>query len=176
MSAKEELLFFADNTVVFTVRTNSTHQQISRAKRILLADDDPNGVELVLAVLEPLDLANSVETVEDGEAALDYVYRRNNFADREPGNPALILLDLKMPKVTGLEVLQVIKADSDLSSIPVVVLTSSREASDLAASYKLGVNAYVVKPVDYSQFVNAVKEIGVFWATVNEPPPGTIEN
>jgi CheY-like chemotaxis protein len=149
------------------------HHSYTRSKPILLADDDPGGVELVLAALAELDLASSIEVVEDGEAALDYIYQRNSFAGRGPGNPALILLDLKMPKVTGLDVLRTIKADHKTASIPVVVLTSSREESDLATCYRLGANAYVVKPVDYSEFHKAVTELGTFWARLNEPPPGT---
>jgi CheY-like chemotaxis protein len=144
------------------------------SKRILLADDDPNGVELVLAALKQLSLAETVQTVEDGEAALDYIYRRNEFADRAPVNPSLILLDLKMPKVGGLDVLRVIKSDKKVSSIPVVVLTSSREESDVATSYELGVNAYVVKPVDFAELQQAVKELGNFWARINIPPPGSV--
>jgi CheY-like chemotaxis protein len=145
-----------------------------QSKRILLADDDPNGVELVLAALRQLHLADAVQTVEDGEAALDYIYRRNEFADRSPVNPSLILLDLKMPKLGGLDVLRVIKSDKAVSSIPVVVLTSSREESDVSMSYQLGVNAYVVKPVDFAELQQAVKELGAFWARVNEPPPGSV--
>ena len=146
----------------------------SQSKRILLADDDPNGVELVLAALRQLHLSDAVQTVEDGEAALDYIYRRGEFADRSPVNPSLILLDLKMPKLGGLDVLRIIKSDKSVSSIPVVVLTSSREESDVSMSYQLGVNAYVVKPVDFAELQQAVKELGAFWARVNEPPPGSV--
>jgi DNA-binding response OmpR family regulator len=110
----------------------------------------------------------------DGEEALDYLYRRGSFATRENGNPAVLLLDLKLPKVDGLEVLQQIKSHDQLRLIPVVVLTSSREETDMVASYQLGVNAYVVKPVDFHEFVNAIKELGIFWAIINEPPPGSI--
>ena len=152
---------------------NDYNQSQMRSKPILLADDDASGVELVLAALEKLDLARSVEVVEDGEAALDYVFQRNSYENRSPGNPLLILLDLKMPKVTGFEVLRAIKTDRNTGSIPVVVLTSSREESDLAACYALGANAYVVKPVDYTEFQKTVVELGVFWTRLNEPPPNT---
>lgn len=140
-------------------------------KRILLVEDNPNDAELTLEALAEHNLANGVELVKDGEAALDYLYRRGSFAGRDNVHPAVVLLDLKLPKVDGLEVLRVIKSDEKLKSIPVVVLTSSREERDLIESYRLGVNAYVVKPVNFSDFINAVKELGIFWAIVNEPPP-----
>ena len=143
--------------------------------RILLVEDDPKDVELTLTALEEYYLANEVVVTHDGEEALDYLYRRGSFATRANGNPAVLLLDLKLPKVDGLEVLQQIKSDSQLRLIPVVVLTSSREERDMVASYKLGVNAYVVKPVDFHEFVNAIRELGVFWAIINEPPPGSIK-
>jgi CheY-like chemotaxis protein len=143
-------------------------------QRILLVEDDPRDVELSLTALEEHNLANEVEVVNDGEQALDYLFRRGRFRDREQGNPAVLLLDLKLPKVDGLEVLQQVRAEPTLKLIPVVVLTSSREERDMVASYRLGVNAYVVKPVDFHAFVNAVKELGVFWAVINEPPPGSI--
>ena len=142
-------------------------------KRILLAEDSVKDVELTLTALEEKHLANKVDVVRDGEEALDYLYRRGPFQSRPDGNPAVVLLDIKMPKVDGLEVLRQIKSDERLKTIPVVVLTSSREERDLAESYKLGVNAYVVKPVDFSQFVDAVKEVGAFWAVINEQPPET---
>ena len=142
-------------------------------KRILLAEDSAKDVELTLSALEEKHLANKVDVVRDGEEALDYLYRRGPFQSRPDGNPAVVLLDIKMPKVDGLEVLRQIKSDERLKTIPVVVLTSSREERDLAESYKLGVNAYVVKPVDFSQFVDAIKEVGAFWAVINEPPPET---
>jgi len=142
-------------------------------KRILLAEDSVKDVELTLTALEEKHLANKVDVVRDGEEALDYLYRRGPFQNRPGGNPAVVLLDIKMPKVNGLEVLRQIKSDERLKTIPVVVLTSSREEQDMVESYRLGVNAYVVKPVDFSQFVNAVKEVGAFWAVINEPPPGT---
>jgi CheY-like chemotaxis protein len=143
-------------------------------QRILLVEDDPRDVELSLTALEEHNLANEVEVVNDGEQALDYLFRRGRFRDREQGNPAVVLLDLKLPKVDGLEVLQQVRAEPTLKMIPVVVLTSSREERDMVASYRLGVNAYVVKPVDFHAFVNAVKELGVFWAVINEPPPGSV--
>jgi CheY-like chemotaxis protein len=142
--------------------------------RILMVEDDPRDVELTLAALGDYHLTNEVVVIHDGAEALDYLYRRGNFAARNNENPAVLLLDLKLPKVDGLEVLQQIKSDETLRMIPVVVLTSSREESDMVASYKLGVNAYVVKPVDFHEFVNAIKELGMFWAIVNEPPPGSM--
>jgi CheY-like chemotaxis protein len=141
--------------------------------RILIVEDDPKDVELTLTALEEYNLANEVVVTRDGEEALDYLYCRGNFERRTSDNPAVLLLDLKLPKVDGLEVLQQIKSDEKLRMIPVVVLTSSREEKDMVASYKLGVNAYVVKPVDFHEFVNAIKELGVFWAVINEPPPGS---
>jgi CheY-like chemotaxis protein len=144
-------------------------------RRILMVEDDPRDVELSLTALEQYNLANEVVVVGDGEEALDYLYRRGKFEARANGNPAVVLLDLKLPKVDGLEVLQQIKTDAHLKMIPVVVLTSSREERDMVASYQLGVNAYVVKPVDFHEFVNAVKELGIFWALINEPPPGSIK-
>lgn len=140
-------------------------------KRILLVEDNPNDAELTLEALAAHNLANGVELVKDGEAALDYLYRRGPFAGRAEFNPAVVLLDLKLPKVDGLEVLQAIKSDAQLRTIPVVVLTSSREERDMVESYRLGVNAYVVKPVNFVDFMEAVKELGAFWAIVNEPPP-----
>ena len=142
--------------------------------RILIVEDDPKDVELTLTALEEYNLANEVVVTRDGEEALDYLYCRGNFATRTSDNPAVLLLDLKLPKVDGLEVLQQIKSDEKLKMIPVVVLTSSREERDMVASYKLGVNAYVVKPVDFHEFVNAIKELGIFWAVINEPPPGSM--
>jgi CheY-like chemotaxis protein len=141
--------------------------------RILMVEDDPKDVELALTALEDYNLANEVVVVRDGEEALNYLYCRNGFANRNSGSPAVMLLDLKLPKVDGLEVLRQVKADEQLKLIPVVVLTSSHEEKDLVTSYRLGVNAYVVKPVDFHQFVNAIKELGVFWAVINAPPPGT---
>jgi DNA-binding response OmpR family regulator len=142
--------------------------------RILLVEDDPKDVELTLTALDEYNLANEVVVVRDGEAALDYLYCRGSFSTRARENPAVLLLDLKLPKVNGLEVLQQIKGDQSLRVVPVVVLTSSREERDMVASYQLGVNAYVVKPVDFHEFVNAIKQLGIFWAVINEAPPGSI--
>jgi CheY-like chemotaxis protein len=142
--------------------------------RILLVEDDPKDVELTITALEEYNLSNEVVVASDGEEALDYLYYRGKFQKRSGENPAVLLLDLKLPKVNGLEVLQRIKGDENLKLIPVVVLTSSREERDMVQSYKLGVNAYVVKPVDFHEFVNAIKELGVFWAIINEPPPGSV--
>jgi CheY-like chemotaxis protein len=148
---------------------------MSALGRILLVEDDPKDIELTLTTLEEYNLANEVVVTGDGEEALDYLYRRGAFATRSNGNPAVLLLDLKLPKVDGLEVLQQIKSDEKLRLIPVVVLTSSHEERDMVTSYSLGVNAYVVKPVDFYEFVNAIRELGVFWAIINEPPPGSIK-
>jgi len=144
---------------------------MTQLRRILLVEDDPNDAELTLEALAKHNLANVVDLVRDGEQALDYLYSRGNHAGQESKNLAVILLDLKLPKVDGLEVLATIKSDEKLKLIPVVVLTSSREERDMVESYRLGVNAYVVKPVIFSDFMNAVKELGVFWAIINEPPP-----
>jgi CheY-like chemotaxis protein len=141
--------------------------------RILMVEDDPRDVELTLTALEEYNLANEVVVAHDGAEALDYLHCRGEFSTRSGENPAVILLDLKLPKVDGLEVLQQIKSDPKLRIIPVVVLTSSREEKDMVASYQLGVNAYVVKPVDFHEFVNAIRELGVFWAVINVPPPGS---
>jgi CheY-like chemotaxis protein len=148
---------------------------MDRLGRILVAEDDENDVELTMLALGEYNLANEVVITSDGEEALDYLYCRGKFDTRATGNPSVLLLDLKLPKVDGLEVLQQIRSDEQLKMIPVVVLTSSHEEKDMMRSYKLGVNAYVVKPVDFHEFVNAVKELGVFWAIINEPPPGSIK-
>jgi CheY-like chemotaxis protein len=145
-------------------------------KRILLVDDSPRDTEMALNALAQHNLANEVVALRDGVEALDYLYRRGPFADRAAGQPAVVLLDLKMPKVDGLEVLRQIKNDPQLKMIPVVVLTSSREEQDLVNSYQLGVNAYIVKPVKFQEFVEAVKLVGAFWAVVNEPPPGSVSS
>ncbi|HEY5040920.1 MAG TPA: response regulator [Verrucomicrobiae bacterium] len=147
--------------------------ETTRIKNILLVEDDLRDVELTLAALEEHHLANKVLVVHDGAEALDYLYHRGKFKNRASGNPVVMLLDNKMPKVSGLEVLKAMKADERLKLIPVVVLTSSRETPDLVEFYKHGVNAYVVKPVDFSEFMEAVGKLGVFWAAVNEPPPDT---
>lgn len=140
-------------------------------RTILLAEDNPNDVELTLAAFRENHLLNEVVVVRDGAEALDYLFHRNQFEGRAGGNPGLILLDLKMPKIDGLEVLRAIKSDARLKLVPVVILTSSRQEQDLLRSYNLGVNAYVVKPVEFAEFVDAVKALGGFWAVVNEPPP-----
>ena len=140
-------------------------------KNILLVEDDSKDVELTLAALEENHLANRIVVLENGEEALDYLYERGKFEKRSDGNPIVVLLDNKMPKVNGLEVLKTIKADENLKLIPVVVLTSSRETPDLVEFYKHGVNAYVVKPVDFAEFMNVIKHLGIFWAAINEPPP-----
>ena len=143
-------------------------------KRILLVEDDPKDVQLTLEALSEYNLANEVIVVRDGEEALDYLCRKGKFQTVPIGNPAAILLDLKLPKVNGLEVLGRIRADEKLKMIPVIVLTSSRQEEDLEKCYQLGVNGYVVKPVDFHEFINAVKELGVFWGLINEPPPGSV--
>jgi DNA-binding response OmpR family regulator len=148
---------------------------MSALGRILLVEDDPKDVELTLTALDDYKLANEVVVARDGEEALDYLYCRGKFQTRSNDNPAVLLLDLKLPKVDGLEVLRQIKSDEKFKMIPVVVLTSSHEEKDMVTSYKLGVNAYVVKPVDFHEFVNAVKELSIFWAVINEPPPGSIK-
>ena len=141
-------------------------------KRFLLVEDDPQDVELTLSALTEHNLANEVVVVHDGVEALDYLFRSGTFADRVDSNPVVILLDLKMPRLDGIEVLRKIKSDATLKMIPVVILTSSRESKDLDECYKLGTNAYVVKPVRFPEFVEAVKQLAVFWVMVNEPPPG----
>ncbi len=142
-------------------------------KPILLIEDNPHDLELTLIALERSQLANEVVVMRDGAEALDYLQRTGKHAGRTEGNPAVLLLDLKLPKVDGLEVLQTVRASDSLRSIPVVMLTSSREEPDLARAYELGVNAYVVKPVEFKDFVAAISELGIFWAVLNEPPPGS---
>lgn len=144
---------------------------MSALRRILIVDDSPRDAEMVLEALGQHHLANEVIQLRDGAEALDYLFRRGTFAGRTNGQPALILLDLKMPKVDGLEVLRQVKSDPELKVIPVVMMTSSREERDVVSSYELGVNAYVVKPVRFHEFVDAVKQVGAFFAVVNEPPP-----
>jgi CheY-like chemotaxis protein len=143
-------------------------------KRILLVEDNLQDIELTLAALEEHHLANEVVVARDGAEALDYLHGRGNFAGRAPGLPALMLLDIKMPRLNGLDVLRQMKADPVLKKIPVVMLTSSREEPDLTASYALGANAYVVKPVGFPEFLDAVRQVGAFWAVLNEPPPGCL--
>ncbi len=140
---------------------------------ILLAEDSPRDVELTLAALDEYHLANRVQVVHDGAEALDYLYARGPFALRDGGNPAVVVLDIKMPKVDGLQVLRTMRSEPRLAMIPVVILTSSREERDVVEGYRLGANAYVVKPVHFDEFVRAVKDLGSFWAVVNRPPPGS---
>jgi CheY-like chemotaxis protein len=141
--------------------------------KILLVEDDPYDVELTLSALAENHLANEVVVVRDGAEALDYLYRRGAYESRVAGHPVVMLLDLKLPKVDGLEVLEHVKSNPDLKTTPVVMLTSSREEQDLAKSYNLGTNAYVVKPVGFSDFVEAIRKLGLFWTVVNQPPPGS---
>lgn len=143
-------------------------------KPILLVEDDKRDLELTLIALERSQLANEVVVMRDGAEALDYLRREGVHSTRAEGNPAVVLLDLKLPKVTGLEVLQAVRTDPALASVPVVMLTSSQEETDVLRSYQLGVNAYVVKPVAFDHFVSAIADLGVFWAVLNEPPPGSL--
>ncbi len=140
--------------------------------RILLAEDDPRDVELILTALGEYNLANEVATVGDGVEALDYLHRRGPYQGRPEGEPVAVVLDVKMPRMDGIEVLRIIKTDERLKLIPVVLLTSSADETDMLKSYQLGANAYVVKPVDFQRFVDAVRELGLFWAVINHPPPG----
>ncbi len=148
---------------------------MNELRSILLAEDNPHDVELTLAGLSGLNLANEIVVARDGVEALDYLHCRGKYAARSDGNPAVVLLDLKMPKIDGLEVLREIKSNQKFMSIPVVMITSSAEEKDLARSYDLGVNAYVVKPVTYRDFISAVRQVGAFWAVVNEPPPEAMQ-
>jgi CheY-like chemotaxis protein len=141
--------------------------------KILLVEDDPNDVELTLMALDENRLANEVVIARDGEEALEFLCCRGAYEAREEGNPIVVLLDLKLPKVDGLEVLKQVKSDPDLRTIPVVMLTSSREERDLLRSYDLGTNSYVAKPVGFDEFVESVKEVGLFWTAINHPPPGS---
>jgi CheY-like chemotaxis protein len=143
---------------------------------ILLAEDNPNDLELTLSALHSLNLANEIIVVNDGAQVLDFLGRRNAFSSRPAVPPAVILLDLKMPRVDGLEALREIRSDPEHRMLPIVILTSSREENDLVKGYELGANAYVVKPVDFDQFISAVSQLGVFWALVNEPPPVRAQN
>jgi CheY-like chemotaxis protein len=144
---------------------------MNQLRPILLAEDNPNDVELILAAFKKANFVNRIQIASDGEQALDFLHRRGPHAGRAGPHPAVVLLDLKMPKVDGREVLRQIRADAQLRHIPVVILTSSREETDLLASYELGANAFVVKPVDFQEFVAAVNGLGFFWALLNEPPP-----
>jgi CheY-like chemotaxis protein len=143
-------------------------------KHILLVDDSPRDIEMAVNALEFHHLADEVVSLRDGSEALDYLYRRGEFAGRTSSQPAVVLLDLKMPKVNGLDVLRQVKNDAQLKSIPIVVMSSSREEKDMEASYSLGGNAYVVKPVKYQDFVEAVRQVGVFWGLINDPPPACL--
>lgn len=140
-------------------------------KRILIVDDSPNDVELTIAALAENNLANEIVVAEDGVEALDYLYKRCKFTTYEKGNPAIILLDIKMPKMDGIEVLKHIRCEPEFKLIPVIMVTSSREEKDLVESYNLGANSYVVKSVDIVQFINAIKTLGQYWIVVNQPPP-----
>jgi len=146
----------------------------SMLKPILLVEDNPHDLELTLIALSKSQLANQVVICRDGAEALDYLLGRGDYAGRNVGNPAVVLLDLKLPKVDGLEVLKTVRDTPALRSMPVVMLTSSKEEQDLIRSYELGVNAYVVKPVDFTEFVRAIADLGIFWAVLNEPPPGSL--
>jgi CheY-like chemotaxis protein len=148
---------------------------MSPLKRILLAEDNEHDIELTLAALEEHNLANEVVVVRDGAAALDYLNQRGQHANHANGQPVVVLLDLKMPKVDGLQVLREMRANPEIKHVPVVMITSSREEQDLVSSYQLGVNAYVVKPVDFQKFVESIKQVGFFWAIINEPPPGVMK-
>jgi CheY-like chemotaxis protein len=145
-----------------------------KMKRILLVEDDPNDVELTLTALKEFNLANEVVVAGDGAEALDFLFKRGAFSERANGNPAVILLDLKLPKISGIEVLKKIRETEKLKMIPVVILTSSREEKDLNDGYSLGTNAYVVKPLEFQQFLEAIKQLGAFWALINEAPPGSV--
>ncbi len=141
---------------------------------ILLVEDNPKDLELTMAALAKCQLANDIVVARDGAEALDYLYARGTHGNRPPGDPAVVLLDLKLPKVDGLEVLEILKKDPRQRQIPVVMLTSSREERDLVKSYSLGVNAFVVKPVDFQEFFKAIQDLGMFWAILNEPPPEVV--
>ena len=143
-------------------------------KRVLLVEDSPNDAKLTLAAFEESGLANEVVWVKDGQEALDYLFATGPYAGRTEGNPAVVLLDIKLPKIDGLQVLERVKSDANLRAVPIVMLTSSSQEADLTRSYSAGVNAYVVKPVGFPEFVDALRELGLFWAVVNHPPPGTI--
>ncbi len=146
---------------------------MSTLKPILIVEDNPNDLELTINALEKSRLANEVIIARDGAEAADYLFRRNTYADRPAGNPAVVLLDLKLPKIDGLELLRMVRENEEIGRTPIVLLTSSREERDVVNGYRLGVNAYVVKPVVFSEFVQAIQDLGVFWAVINEPPPGS---
>ena len=143
----------------------------TEVRRILIVDDSPNDVLLAIKTLKKNNLANEIDVAKDGEEALDYLYKRGKYDGRENVNPAVIVMDIKMPKVNGIEVLKDIRSNPEFKLIPVIMLTSSGKQKDLVESYKLGANAYVVKPVDIAQFMEAIKVLGQFWAVINQPPP-----
>lgn len=143
---------------------------MSKIEKILLVEDDLKDVELTLTALAEYRIGNGVDVARDGEEALDYLYRRGSFQTRDHHNPVVVILDINLPKVSGLDVLSQMRADENFKRVPVVVLTSSREDSDLLKSYELGANAYVVKPVDFHKFLEAVRALGIFWVVLNEPP------
>lgn len=145
----------------------------SGLRPILIVEDSPKDLELAMAALKRCQLANPIEVARDGAEALDYLHGRGAWLDRPPGDPAVVLLDLKLPKIDGLEVLERVKSDASLKQVPVVMLTSSKEERDLVLSYQLGVNAFVVKPVDFHAFLQAIQDLGMFWGVLNEPPPGS---
>lgn len=145
--------------------------QITARKRILIAEDNPHDVELTLRVLRTNSIDVDVDVVEDGEEALDYLYRRNGFKNRSEADPTIILLDMKMPKLGGAEILQQIKSDERLKCLPAIMLTSSGEIQDIRTCYQLGANGYVIKPVDAKQFAQAIKDLMAFWLSLNQPPP-----
>ena len=144
---------------------------MSELRPILVVEDNPKDLELTLAALAKCQLANEIHVARDGVEALDYLFHRGAFADRRPGDPAVVLLDLKLPRVDGLEVLEQVKKHADTQRIPIVMLTSSREERDLITSYSLGVNSFVVKPVDFNRFFEAIQDLGMFWAVINHPAP-----
>ena len=143
---------------------------MNHAKPILIAEDNPKDIELTMAALADHNLVNHVTVVRDGVEAMEYLRREGAYKERPPGLPAVVLLDIQMPRMDGLEVLRAIRADPALKMLPVVILSSSREEQDVMRSYELGINAYVVKPVKFSEFIEAVKQVGAFWAILNEPP------
>lgn len=145
-------------------------------KPILLVEDNPNDLELTLTALANTGLANDVVVTRDGAEARDYLYRQGAYESRAPGLPTVVLLDLKLPKIDGLELLKLIRENRETSNLPVVILTSSREEKDVTAGYELGSNAYVVKPVAFAEFFKAIQDLGIFWAVLNEPPPGTFRS
>ena len=147
---------------------------MNKSQKILLVEDDPKDEELTVTTLEKYHVSNDIVVVPDGEEALDYLFRRGKYQNVSGGYPCVVLLDLNLPKIHGLEVLRQIRADKKLKKIPVVILTSSREEKDLIESYQIGINAYVVKPVNFHEFVEAVKNLGTFWCIINEPPPESV--